>query len=399
MNKIVKKCIIYISIIFIGIVIFSIIIYSPEYMYRVLRYGNSDVNDYRIFSARIIEHSTQPYYYVENILDDLKNQLVSYKSKGKDNKKDLKCFLEDTNTTAFIVIHNDKIVFEQYINGYSRDSINTSFSSVKSIVSLLIGIAIDEGYIESEEQSIVEYIYEFKDTPMEKIKIKDLLMMRSEIKYEEGRLWFSDDAKTYYWPDLRELAVKHIKIDTKYNGDFHYNNYHPLLLGIILERSTGQSVANFLEEKIWKKIGTEYNASWSLDSKESGFEKMESGLNFRSIDIAKIGTMLLNNGHWNGEKIVSKKWIKKSIIPQMPINYQEYNETWLENKGVVYQYMWYILKNKKGGYDYYAAGKYGQYLYLSPQNNILIVRNGINTGEVDWWPGVLEQITDIIAEI
>lgn len=69
-----------------------------------------------------------------------------------------------------------------------------------------------------------------------------------------------------------------IKIDKEYEGNFHYNNYHPLLLGIILERSTGQSVSSFLEEKLWKKLGTEYNASWSFDNNQSSFEKMEEAL-------------------------------------------------------------------------------------------------------------------------
>ena len=126
---------------------------------------------------------------------------------------------------------------------------------------------------------------------MESITIEDLLLMRSDIRYEEGNIWFGDVAKTYYMPNLRDLALSPDELTTKYEGKFHYNNYHPLLLGIILERSTGKHVAEYLEEKLWRKMGAEQDASWSLDSEESGFEKMESGINFIAIDFVKIGSM------------------------------------------------------------------------------------------------------------
>ncbi|SCY56784.1 serine hydrolase domain-containing protein [Alkaliphilus peptidifermentans] len=398
MKKKVQKVVAFIVIMFSAILVFSIVSYSPEYMYRILRYRESDVNDYNIFPERTIASSANPYYYEEKAMA-LEDKLISYTYNGEIHEKELKKFLEDTQTTSFIIIHNDKIVFEQYYNEHSRDSINTSFSSVKSIVSLLIGIAIDEGYIENEKQSIAEYIHEFKGTPFADITIEDLLMMRSKIRYKEGYLWFGDDAKTYYMPNLRELAINDIKIDTDYEeGKFHYNNFHPLLLGIILERSTNQSVSSFLEGKLWQKLGTEYNASWSLDSNDSGFEKMESGLNFRTIDFAKIGSMLLHMGKWNGEEIISEDWIIKSTFAKFPLNQQEYKNSLLEDIGVGYKYMWYSFENKRGGYDYFAAGKYEQYLYISPDNNIVIVRNGIEAGNVDWWAAVLEDITNIVVE-
>jgi len=392
MKKIILRSIVIIALLFVGIIIFSVVYYSPEYMYRVIRYGESDVNDYNIFPERIIQHSARPYHYEKKDNNHLEDLVINYKYNNKEYEKTLMDLLEDTKTTSFIIIHDDKIIFEQYLNGYDRDSINTSFSSVKSIVSLLIGIAIDEGYINSEKQSIAEYIPELENTSFEEITIEDLLLMRSKIQYKEGGLWLGDDAKTYYLPDLRELAINHINIDKNYNYSFHYNNYHPLLLGIILERSTGQSVSNYLEEKLWKKLGTEYTASWSLDSNKSGFEKMESGLNFRTIDFVKIGSMLLHMGKWNGEDIISEEWMNKSIIAEFPLNEGYYTNSFLEKMDVGYKYMWYSSENTKGGYDYFAYGKYGQLLYISPMNNIVIARNGTETGKVDWWPEVLEYI-------
>jgi CubicO group peptidase (beta-lactamase class C family) len=85
-----------------------------------------------------------------------------------------------------------------------------------------------------------------------------------------------------------------------------------LLLGIILERATGVPVAKYLEQKIWQPVGAEFPASWSLDSQETGFEKMESGINARAIDFAKFGRLYLNGGNWGGKQIIPEDWVQAS---------------------------------------------------------------------------------------
>ncbi|MEH7389918.1 serine hydrolase domain-containing protein, partial [Bacillus sp. JJ1474] len=276
------------------LVLVSSLIFSPQYVFRTIVNGNSDVMDYKVFPERIIQKSSQPYHYKYNLDASLKVMPIDYTYKGKGRTKPLNTILEETNTTSFIIVYNDKVVLEEYNNGYGQETVNTSFSMAKSIDSLLIGMAIEDGYIKSVKQSIADYIIEFKGTNMERITIEDLLLMRSNISYEEGNIWFGDDAKTYYMPDLRNLALTHKNLTSKYQGKFHYNNYHPLLLGIILERSTGKHVSEYFEKEFWNKIGAESDASWSLDSRESGFEKMESGINFKAIDFIKIGSMLIN---------------------------------------------------------------------------------------------------------
>lgn len=193
-------------------------------------------------------------------------------------------------------------------------------------------------------------------------------------------------------PNLRDLALHHIRFDADYAGQFHYNNYHPLILGIILERATGMHVAEYFQKKIWDKIGAEYDASWSLDSEDSGFEKMESGLNFKSIDYAKIGSMLLHGGKWNGNTVVSENWIGLSTIASEPLAKSDIDSAFLKGVEVGYQYMWYSIKNDKGGHDFFSAGKFGQYIYISPENDTVIVRTGKSTGMVDWWPDVFKQM-------
>jgi len=108
-------------------------------------------------------------------------------------------------------------------------------------------------------------------------------MMSSGIKYSEP----PDDAAIYYYPDFRELALKKTRIAEQPGEIFLYNNFHPLLPGMILERAAGTTVTGYLQEKIWTPIGMEYSGSWSLD--ETCSEKMESGMNARAIDFAKFG--------------------------------------------------------------------------------------------------------------
>lgn len=371
---------------------YSVIVFSPEYMYRIIKYGESDVMDYTIFPERTIHKGDIAFYYSSDVDSNLGNHKVQYTYKGKPQEARLEDLLEETGTTAFIVIKDDVILYETYLNDYTRESINTSFSAAKSVVSLLIGIAIDNGYIQDVHEPITTYITELKGTEYDTITIEDLLRMRSPIKYKEGMLWFGDDAKTYYAPDLRRLAVYQSKIINRDKNNFHYNNYHPLLLGIILERSTGQSVAAFMEEQLYQKLGAEFDASWSLDSVQSGFEKMESGINVRAIDFAKIGSMVLHNGHWQGEQIISAAWLRQSTLAEFPLDDRDYRDSFLQGRETGYGYMWYSAQVGNEQIDIYAIGKYAQVIYISPKQQVVIVRHGHSAGNVDWWPDLLKEI-------
>ena len=378
---------------FLVLCVTTMCIYSPTFLGRVLTHWDSKVSDYKIFPERIIEKSEKPYNYEKNVNTDLSNIIVEYSNK----KKSLAEFVKNTDTTSFIIVKNDKIVYEQYANGYNENSINTSFSMAKSVVSLLVGKAIENGNIKSVSEPIANYIPEFENKAIGQTTIEDLLRMRSKIVYNEDKfLWFGDDTLTYWYDNLRELSLSHTNVTDEYNGNFHYNNYHPLLLGLILERSTGQSVSQFFEREMWQKIGAEYDASWSLDSKKSGFEKMESGINFHAVDFLKIGSMVLHNGYFNGTQIINDEWLKSSTLCDFPINTAEYENTFLSGKNIGYKYMWYSTPSAQSGYDIIAWGKSDQILYISPANNIVILRTGKTDGGVSNW---VETIKNIVTNI
>lgn len=367
--------------------------YSPTFLGRVLTHWDSSVTDYKIFPERTVHKGGQTYSYAKDLNADYEKLTVKY----SDRQKPLNEFVKDTKTTSFIIVKNDRMIYEQYANGYNESSINTSFSMAKSVVSLLIGKAIENGYIESVDEPISDYIPEFADKAIGKTTIEELLLMRSAIVYNEKKLlWFGDDTLTYWHDNLRKLALSHTQLTDKYNGKFRYNNYNPLLLGIVLERSTRVTVSEFFEREIWRKIGAEYDASWSLDGKKSGFEKMESGINFRAADFIKIGSMVLHGGFWNGTQIINGDWLRLSTLCDFPLKSAEYENTFLDGKNVGYKYMWYSTPSAQGGYDVIAWGKSDQILYISPATDTVVLRTGKTDGGVKNW---VEAIKGIIAEI
>lgn len=374
---------------FLILCIVTMCMYSPTFLGRTLTHWDSSVSDYKIFPERTIQKSDAPYSYVREIDTELASVNVQYSNK----QKALSEFVKSTDTTSFIIVKKDKIVYEQYANGYNANSVNTSFSMAKSVVSLLIGKAIENGNIKSVDEPISNYITEFKNKKIGNTTIEDLLLMRSDIVYDEDKfLWFGDDTLTYWYDDLRELALSHTELTSEYKGKFHYNNYHPLLLGIILERSTGVSVSQFFERQIWQKIGAQYNASWSLDSEKSGFEKMESGINFRAEDFIKIGSMVLHNGYWNGTQVINGEWLNRSTLCEFPIDNAEYEKTFLAGKNIGYKYMWYCTPSPQSGYDIIAWGKSDQILYISPSTDTVVLRTGKTDGGVSDWVGAIKSI-------
>lgn len=358
--------------------------YPAAYTLRILRWGNSDVYDYQKFPARALPASDEPFQFSFALQEEAVANLFATSATVEG---DFEQFLADTGTQAFIVIRNDAVIYENYLNGASRESIVTSFSVAKSFASTLVGIAVADGYIQSIHDPITDYLPELeqRDPAFARITIRDLLMMSSGIRYKEFPFVNGDDVKTYYYPDLRDLALNQTEIDGSPGDAFLYNNYHPLLLGLILERATGMAVADYLAEKVWQPIGMAYDGSWSLD--EHGFEKMESGINTRALDFAKFGRLFLREGDWDGKQVVSRAWVQEATSRDTTLSGTYYPEAFLESAPQrFYKYMWWGLVREGATDDYSAIGNYGQFIYISPHKDLIIVRHGEKYGiEYEEW--------------
>jgi len=359
----------------------ALIIYPPEYVYRTLFWQASDVFDWQKFPDHPLHAAPTPFLF--DVKEDPRVEEVFQQLSGARNWNS---FLEANHTQAFIVIKDGTVVYENYFNNTQRDSIVTSFSGAKSFTSALIGIAIQEGYIKSVDDSITTYLPELakRDPRFNEIKIRDLLLMSSGLEYQEFRplLFNSDDILTSYYPDQRKIALENTHIIEPPGLHFQYNKYHPQLLGMILERTTGLQVTTYMQTRIWDKLGMEFDGSWSIDSKTSDFEKMETGVNARAIDFAKFGVLFLNGGRWQGNQVIPEAWVNESTQRLLPKNYTDYYSKWfttLPGQGY-YKYMWWGMTRAEDSYDFTAYGNKGQFIYVSPQKNLVIVRNGIEYG-------------------
>jgi len=363
------------------ILVVAMLAYPPIYVYRVVAFQGSDAFDWQKFPSHPLnpapvayKFSSAPYPRVEKLFEQLSGAT------------DWNTFLAANKSQAFIVIQDGKVKYENYFNNTKRDSIVTSFSVAKSFTSALIGMAIQEGHIQSVNDPVTTYLPELalRDTRFKAITIKHLLMMASGLDYIAFRPLFlnSDDILTTYYPDQRKITLENTRIIDPPGQYFRYNKYHPQLLGMILERATGMPVTQYLQTRLWDKVGMEFAGSWSIDSTASDFEKMETGVNARAIDFAKLGVLYLNGGDWQGSQVISKAWVDESTQPLVPAKPAAYYSPWmasLPGQGY-YKYMWWGMERQGGAYDFTAEGDKGQFIYVSPQKNLVIVRNGVEYG-------------------
>jgi CubicO group peptidase (beta-lactamase class C family) len=395
--KVTKRCIVLAGFCAIGYVGILAILRGPIATYRILTNLWPNIHTYRIFPQRAIETTRSA--------SELKKEngvripdTITFPSFGRQTTMRLSDLLTQTDTKAFIVIRNDVVIYEAYLNGASRDSVNSSFSVVKSFISTLMGIAIAEGKIKSLDDKAIQYLPELKDRGLDLLTIRDLLRMSSGIPFEGNSgmfllaVPFSDDPRIHYSPNLREIALSVRAGNEPIGKYFRYNDYHLLLEGLILERVTGKTVSQYLQDKIWKPMGMEYPATWSLDSESDGFEKTEAGLNARAIDFARFGLLFLHQGQWNGRQIISPQWVQEATTPD-PTDRRPWKvaEFWPQVGGY-YKFHWWGLNNLDSSYDYMARGNLGQIIYVSPSKNTVVVRFGNGPSPDRVWPFAIRAL-------
>jgi CubicO group peptidase (beta-lactamase class C family) len=333
---------------------------------RGIIWGDSDVDDWQRFPSRPVEASLDPLYFSTVNQNQITEAINGLKV---DDTIPLVDYLEKSDTTAFIIIHGNELVYEKYFNGSSSESTITCFSAAKSFLSTLVGIAISEGCIGGLDDPVTRYIPELleRDERFVDITIRHLLTMSSGLRFKESFSPWSDPSKTYYSPDLRAVALSSEIVESP-GTRFIYNDYNPLLIGLVLERATSVSVAEYLETKLWQPMGAEGDGSWSLDSEQSGFEKMNTGINGRAIDFAKLGWLFLNEGR-NGEiQAVPSDWVEEATRLDTTADPAAY-----------YQYFWWIDEDHNA---YWAEGNHGQYIYVYPDADLVLVRMS-RTGEAE----------------
>ena len=298
----------------------------------------------------------------------------------------LEKFLKSTNTVAFLIVKDDQLAYERYFSGFSRSSIVMSFSVTKSIMSALIGCAINDGYIHSVNQPVTDYVPELASNGFSKVTLRHLLQMTSGMNYvEHGRLNnpFGRHARFTYTSHLED-EILNLKLDDVPGTRFTYKSGDTALLGLILSRALKtKTLTQYLHTRIWDPLGMEYHGFWSIDHAPDGLERTWCCLSAAAIDLAKIGRLYLNDGNWNGKQIISESWVHQST--KMDIS---------DGSAPFYQYGWYMMSEKYN--DFRAEGILGQFIYINPVKQVIIVRLGKDRGGVSWhhWKEVFTYLAE-----
>jgi CubicO group peptidase (beta-lactamase class C family) len=316
--------------------------------------------------------SPMEYQIFEN--REVKNGTPQPWAIGKDyNKKEIPPLLLDSmmqmQTGAFLVIKDDSIRCEKYFDEFSDHSITNSFSMAKTVISVLTGCAIKDGYIKSVDQPVSDFLPEFKNDERSKITIRHLLTMSSGIAFDEDYVSpFAYPAESYYGSDLRKLTLKYNTVTEAPGKTFRYLSGNTQLMGFILSKAVGKPVAEYASEKLWIPMGCEHPAFWSLDHKD-GDEKAFCCINSNARDFARIGKLYLDSGRWNGKEIVPESYVFESIEPNGTVH--EDGTPTLD-----YGFFWWLIPQYKGHHIFYARGILGQYIIMIPDMKMIIVRLG-----------------------
>ncbi|HVA98274.1 MAG TPA: serine hydrolase [Bacteroidia bacterium] len=314
-----------------------------------------DITEYKIFANREVKTGTPQPWAVS----------ADYNKKNIP-EKDL-VFMKKYKTIAYLIVKNDSICYEQYWDGFGKNSITNSFSMAKTFVSILTGIAIDEGKIKSVDEPIGDFLPQFKTGENAKVTIKDLLTMSSGINFDENYVSpFAYPAEAYYGTDLQKLTYGY-KVTEQPGKVFKYLSGDISLLSFVIEKATGMKLSDYASEKLWQPMGAENPAYWSLDHK-GGVEKAYCCFNSDARDFARFGELYLQNGNWNGKQLVSEAYVKASITPADLLDQDG-------NKNEKYGYNWWLL-NYKGHPVFYARGILGQYIFVIPDEKMVVVRLG-----------------------
>lgn len=297
---------------------------------------------------------------------------------GFDGKKiKLMDFIEQNRTTGLLVIKDGDIVHEQYRLGFNKDKQHISWSMAKSFISALFGIALDEGHIQSIEQTVTDYVPELKGSGYDNVRIKDVLQMSSGVLFNEDYADFYSDINRFgrtiaLGKSLDEFAAT-LTREREPGTYHHYVSIDTQVLGMILTRATGVSLTQYLQEKIWYSMGMENDAYWLSD--DFGMELALGGLNVSLRDYAKFGMMFAQKGMWEGKQIVPKDWVVDSITADAP-HLQPGADNPLSDSMHGYGFQWWLPFGREDEFN--AQGIYNQFIFIDPDQKLVIANTSAN---------------------
>lgn len=337
---------------------------------RFFLYNFADTRDHRKFPSRELTVSTRPYTYAVAVPEKAPKTISVA---GKETAFD--AYLKEHATVAFLIIHRDTIKYERYFKGYDPAQVHTSFSMAKSVMSMLIGCAIADGFIRDVRQPVTDFVPELKQNGFDAVSLEHVLQMTSGLDFSESYVNPFGTAARYYYGRRLYRYMERMRLERPPGESFEYVSGNSQLLGLILERALRakgdqRTITQYLQDRLWTPLGMEYPSSWSIDRKVGGIEKTFCCLNTPARDFAKLGSLYLHKGEWRGEQLVPEAWVERSTAVDTT-----------NGSAARYQYQWWLLSQEG---DFMAQGILGQYIYVDPARDLVIVRLGKKPGGVRW---------------
>jgi len=312
----------------------------------------------------------------------LRNDLdaVSFVPLGKDTPMTWAQAFDANYTDGVVVLHKGRIVYERYAGALRPEGQHISMSVTKSFFGTLGAMLVAEGKLD-ENAPVSRYVPELKDSAFGDATIRQVLDMRTGLKYSENYL----DPNAEIWQHTRAGGVlprppgyqgpqtfyeflQTVKKEGEHGGSFAYKTVNSDALGWVIRRATGQSIGQLLSERIWSRLGMEQDAYFTVDS--VGNEFAGGGLNAGLRDMARFGEMMRNQGKFNGQQIIPASVVQdiakggdKSAFPQA---------SFPTLPGWSYRNMWWVSNNEHGAYS--ARGIHGQAIYIDPKAEMVIAR-------------------------
>jgi CubicO group peptidase (beta-lactamase class C family) len=306
-------------------------------------------------------------------------------------------YLARNRATGLIILKGDTILVERYQYGRTPEHRMASFSMAKTIVAMLVGIALSEGSIRSLDDTAAEYVAELKGTPYGETRLRHLLTMSSGVRFVENYSGSDDVATLVRLSVLGESEGGAATLmpfrtrDLAPGERFSYSSAETQVLGLVVRAATGKPLALYASERIWQPMGAEADASWQVD--KGGYEAAYFGFNATLRDFARLGMLLAHDGALGGRQIIPAAWVRAATTPSA-----KQFEPGRINGLFGYGYQTWLLPGNER--EFVLRGLRGQSIFVAPKSGIVMVHtaagnvSNASSGEtVSLWFGVVKSLT------
>lgn len=323
---------------------------------------------------------------------------VAYRYEGE--RYTLDDYLARNDVTSLLVLRGNTIAYETYRMGTGPTTRFTSWSMGKSLTSTLLGLAIARGHVGGVDDKAVDYVPELGDSGYRDVTLRDLLQMSSGVKFiedyaapdsKEGQAWVKGVVEqelpyndTILWFDDKLRAP---------GKAFYYASIETQVIGWVVRRATGRPLADLLSEWVWQPMGAANDASWLVD-RPGGMEIASCCVNATTRDYARFGLTMLAGGRVGDTQVIPANWIEAATQPDPERPFLHRGEL-PNNAGFGYQHFWWLWPD---GQAYTARGYGGQWIYVNPEADVVIVQTAIYNGESEGgdWPETVAAFGAIV---